>query len=141
MIQTRIRDSRTGEWEELHVNDPRYWEGPYKYEPYPKLLFKATVGRYQDGDLETKLVKSQDEHERAGSQWCESPDEARAYCDRMEAELARAAAEAKAASTKMSQNAREELRAAEQDTDTFVTDVPKPRRGRPRKATLHGENQ
>lgn len=136
-IQTSIVDAR-GERKELHPNDPQYWEGPYKYEPYPKMLFRAGEGRYQDDDIDMMIVKSSAEHKAAPSDWKESRDEARAHFDRQEAELARAAAEVKAASLRMTSHAQAELRAAEQVTDEFVTDVtPKKRlgwpKGKPRK--------
>ena len=130
-IQTHIRNDR-GETEELHPNDPRYWEGPYVYTPYPKLLFKASVGRYQDSDQEQIVVQSEREHRALGSDWCESPDLARQHCDRMEAEIARAAAEVKASATRMSASAQAELRAAEVATDEHVTDVTPKRKGWPK---------
>jgi hypothetical protein len=131
-IQTRIRTDR-GEWEDLHPNDPRYWEGRYVYEAYPKLLFRATEAHYQTEDLEHCVVNNEQEHRARGSAWKESPDEARAYFDALEGDVARTAAEVKYAARGMSRPAQDELREAEQATDEFVTDVtPKKRAGWPK---------
>ena len=119
MIQTRIKDDRTNEWVDLSPNDPRYWEGRYVYESYPKDLYKAEVGRYQDGDLKVQTVKTQDEHERLDrreSGWKESPDDARAYLDGLEREMARAAAESAHADRNMSEGAQAHSRLAAQNT-------------------------
>jgi septal ring factor EnvC (AmiA/AmiB activator) len=137
VIQTRIKDDRTNEWVDLHPNDPRYWEGRYVYEPYPKVLFKASVGAYQDGDLAQKRVENQQQHDdlnKRESGWKESPDEARAYLDALEREMSTAAAESAHADRNMSASAQRERRAAEESTDGFVVDVPAPKkRGRPKK--------
>ena len=136
MIQTRIKNDRN-EWEELHPNDPRYWAGRYVYEPYPKVLYRASVGRYQDGDQEVCTVKTQVDHDaldKKTSGWKESPDDARAWLDNLEREMSTAAAESAAADQHMSPQAQAERRTTEQQTDAFVTDVPAPKkRGRPKK--------
>lgn len=130
MIQTEIRNDR-GELEKLDHNDPRYWEGPYVYQPYPKLLFKAGPGKaYQEPDH--KIVQNSQEHERAGSDWAESPDAARAIFDRHESAMAAAAAEHNATVSTMSRKAQEEALAHDRSTDDMVADVPAPKkRGRP----------
>ena len=130
-IQTHIRTDR-GEVEELHPNDPRYWNGPYVYVPYPRMLYRASAARYQDEDLEWCIVENEQEQNRLDSAWKESRAEARAYFDGLEADVARAAAEVKYAARGMSQPAQDELREAEQQTDEFVTDVTPKRGGWPK---------
>lgn len=134
MIQTEIRNSRN-ELEKLEPHDPRYWEGPYRYEPYPKLLFKATTGgKYQEP--ETCVVQNQHEHTRLGSDWAETPDEARAICDRYESLMAKEAAARLTRDQHMSANARAEALAADRATDEMVPSIPEQkRRGRPTKAS------
>jgi hypothetical protein len=130
VIQTETRGD-DGEIVKLDPSDLRYWNGPYRYVPYPKQLFKAADGRYQDSDLETCIVKSEAEHRRLSSDWQESPDAARAHYDQMQDEFARAAAETAAALTTMSAKAQAEHRALEVASDDHVVDVPAPRKRRP----------
>lgn len=126
MVQTEIRNDR-GELEKLSENDPRYWQGSYRYEPYPKLLFKASLQHYQDSDLEHRIVKNQQDHNALTSDWCESPDLARAKYDAHESEMALASAQSAAKDSSMSEKARAERLAHEQASDfEHVVDVPAP---------------
>lgn len=133
MIQTRMRNDR-GDWVDLVPGDPDYWKGPYHMEPYPMTLFKAELGREQ---CQKTVVKSDRERERLGSQWQESPVEAKEVLEKMEREMAAAAAEHNAAVSKMSIKAQAEALAHDRSTDEMVTDVPAPKRGpgRPRNPT------
>lgn len=124
MIQTEIRNSR-GELEKLDHNDPRYWEGPYRYEPYPKALYRQT----QPGqEPEHRIVRSDEEHRRLGSDWKESPADAREAFAALEADIARAAAEFNAATLTMSEKAQREALAHDRSTDAMVADVPAPQK-------------
>jgi hypothetical protein len=96
--------------------------------PYPKQLFKAGDGAYQDDQLEWRIVKNETEHRTVGSQWKESPDEARAYYDAQQLEFAKAAAEVAHKAQGMSAKAQAELRAAEVASDDHVVDVTPKRR-------------
>ncbi len=135
MIQKTIRDNR-GELIELDHNDPRYWEGPWVYVPFPKLLFHATAG---DGftNPEMKVVTNQHEMDRLGSDWAEDPDAARAIVERRDAEMARVAAERHHSDQRMSPSAQVEALAADRATDEMLPSIPEQkRRGRPRKSEV-----
>jgi hypothetical protein len=140
MIQTEIRNDR-GELEKLNENDPRYWQGPYRYEPYPKLLFKASLQHYQDNDLEQRIVKNAQEHNALTSDWCESPDEARKKYDALESDIAKAAAQSAHSDRNMSATAQAE-RKAHEDAAEFehVVDVPAPRKKPGRKPKIVTES-
>lgn len=128
MIQKEIADGRGG-IEVLHENDPRYWNGPYRYEAYPKLLFKASLQHFQDADLEHRIVKTRAEHEAMSGDWCESPDEARKKFSALESDIAKAAAESAHSDRNMSAKAQAERLSVEQASDfEHVVDVPAPRR-------------
>ncbi len=130
MIQTSVRNSR-GEIEELTPNDPRYWEGPYKYEPYPKALYRQT----QPGqECETKVVKTEQEHRKLGSDWVESPADAKEAFEKLEADIAKAAAERNYADSRMSAKALAEALRADRATDEMLPEV-KRKPGRPKVTT------
>lgn len=119
MIQTSIRNSRN-EIEQLDHNDPRYWEGPYVYQPYPKALYRQT----QPGtDFETKVVQNQHEHERLGSSWHESPADAAEAFQKLEADIAKAAAERNFSDTKLSARAQAEALEADRATDEMQPEI------------------
>ena len=129
MIRKEMSDGRGGT-RILEPTEPEYWEGPWRYEPYPKWLFKAVLGSAP----ETKLVKNEDERAKLGSGWAETPDEAQVYLDAYEADIARAAAERLADDAKMSARAQAEALAIDRSTDALLPEIREtPRRGRPRK--------
>lgn len=126
MIQTEIRNHRN-EVEPLDHNDPRYWEGPYKYEPFPKAVYRVT----QPGQTEPecRIVRSDRELAALPSDWKESPADAKAHFETVDAEIARAAAEANYTDQRMSASARAEKLAHERSTEMeMVTDVPAPKK-------------
>lgn len=139
MIQKEIRDERTGEMIQLDHNDPRYWDGPYKYEPYPKMVFRVTQPGQKDA--EAQIVRSQREHDALPSDWKESPADAREHFERVEAEIAKAAAESNYADRNLSELAKAERVAYERSTDEMVTSVPEQKRGpgRPKKNPVSAE--
>lgn len=124
MIQTRIADGRGG-WEELDHNDPRYWEGPYRYEPYPKALYRQTVAGTEPA---SRVVKSEQEHRALGSDWKESPADAKDAYQALEADMARADAERRAADQRMSARARDESLQIERSTDEMLPAIPERKR-------------
>lgn len=137
--------------------------GPIGHEPYPRMLYKAfkrengrvecmdpppMVGMYKEpGDYYRaeaiakaftercqRTVKSDGEYEKARSEgWSDTPDDALAYVERLEREMADAAAEAQAKVKAMTAKAQAEYKAADDATDAHVADIPAPKKGgRPR---------
>lgn len=125
MIQTSIRNSRN-EVVELTPNDAEYWEGPYRYEPYPKAMYRQT----QPGEsCETRVVKSDSERVALGSDWFESPADAAVHFEKLEADMARADAERRAKDVTMSTLALAEALKAERATDQMLGEIKeKPKR-------------
>ncbi len=71
-----------------------------------------------------KLVRSEDEERSAKREgWCVTQTEALDRAEALEVDMARASAEAIAASKRMSPKAQEEFKAAEDATSDHVTDV------------------
>ncbi len=119
-IQTFLINNR-GEREELDKNDARYWEGPDTgYEPYPKAMYRQT----QPGEpCETRVVKSDSERVRLGSDWFESPADAAEHFIELEADMARADAERRAKDVTMSTLALAEALKAERATDQMLGEI------------------
>lgn len=139
MIQTSYRDDSTNTTIQLTPHDEKYWQGAYRFEAFPLTVFKAGMGKDYT-NLQTKIVGSERELSELRDRdpgWKDTPDEARAYVDACEADMARAAAEHNAAVTTMSEKAQAEALAYDRSTDELVADVPAPKRGpgRPRKVT------
>jgi hypothetical protein len=119
MIQTEIQDSR-GEMRQLTPNDAEYWEGPYRYEPYPKAMYRQN----QPGEeCETTVVKSDTERVRLGSDWFESPADAKEHFIKLESDMARADAERRAKDVTMSTLALAEALKAERATDQMLGEI------------------
>ncbi len=119
MIQTFIINSR-GEREDLDHHDPRYWQGPYEYKPYPKALYRQT----QPGQApELREVKTEREHQQLGSGWYESPADAKAAFEGLEADIAKAAAERSYSDTRMSAKAQAEALERDRSTDEMQPDL------------------
>lgn len=123
------------------------------FEPYPRMLYKAVkkdsgkvvclepapnLAYFQkDADFlreearidasnraNQRIVGSSQEQEQARSQgWRETPALAIEYVEKLEQEMAQAAAEANYASQRMTQKARDERAALEAATDEHVPDV------------------
>ena len=138
MIQTKIQDGRGG-YRELSVNDPEYWEGPHRHEAYPKALYQQLQPGKQP---EERTVRNQQEHERLGASWHESPEDARRAFERLEASIAAAAAERANKDRMMSGKAFAESLMADRATDEMLPEIPeKKRRGRkPKAATTVAES-
>ncbi len=133
MIQTEIPDGKGGV-EKLDKHDSRYWEGPYRYEPFPKAMYRQA----QPGQApETRVVQSQQERERLGSDWHESPADAKSAFDRLEADIAKAAAERAASDLRMSARAQAEALAIDRATDRMQPEIKeRPKRKYVKKATV-----
>jgi hypothetical protein len=136
MIRTEIRDGIRGEVRTLTENDPEYWTGEYRYEPFPKVLFRATGPQTQD--VEERVVRSDRELRDLDGAWKETPDLAREYERGLQADIAKAAAEENYRVTKMSAPAQAEHLAHDRAEFDHVVDVPAPRKkpGRKPKAAV-----
>ena len=129
MIRKEMR-APSGEMKPLTEHDLAYWEGPYRYEPFPKVLFRCTGPQTQD--IEERLVKSAFEAEKLDAAWKETPDEARAFERALQAEIAAADAYAAAESARMSAQAQAEKLAYDRAHFDHTPDMPAPKkRGRP----------
>lgn len=125
MIQTSIRNSRN-EVELLDHNDPRYWEGAYVYQPFPKAMYRQTT---PGAECEHRIVKSDSEMNALGSDWFESPADAKTHFEKLEADMAKAAAEHNYRVSRMSEGAQREALEHARSTDEMTADVPAPKRG------------
>lgn len=135
---------------------------PYVFREYPRMLYKAQTFRngktlcfgppvspfgwrdgneYQQAILESeaftkacqRVVRDESEHAIAkGQGWCVSPAEAVEFAEKREQELAREAAEALHAASKMSEKASAEFDAAYDASDVHIADVAAPKKAGPR---------
>jgi hypothetical protein len=127
--------------------------GAIGYEPFPKMLYKAQThsnGQVLFMDLNAiyatdiniaaraeafnrscqLTVNSEDELNKALNQgWRKTPDEAMAYHEGLQRDIAKAAAETNWSVQRMSEKARAEHAAADRATEHPVTDVAAPKRG------------
>lgn len=132
MIQKTIPDGKGGH-RELGVHEMDYWEGPYRYEPYPKAVYRQA----QPGEQPKMQIVTREQHEKLGPGWYGSPEAAREAFDALERDIAKAAAERIYADERMSEPARREALRYDRQTDTMVPVIPeqpkKRRPGRPKK--------
>lgn len=117
------------------------WEKPYHFEPFPQMVYKAWPrenGRVECGDPLVavgdatamsftarcqRTVKSAQELRQALNEgWRETPDDALAYYEAQQREIATAAAEVHHAATKMSSKAQAEHKKRDQATDKHLTE-------------------
>lgn len=141
---------------------------PYAFRPYPAMLYKARkrpngqysvvegvpnayhypdAASYERACLEADsfnkscqlIVHSPEQEQREKDRgWRNSPQEALAYAEALEQDMARAAAETAFHASRMGEKARTELREAEQVTHEHVVDVQPRRRGAPKAVTGTG---
>lgn len=114
----------------------------------PDATFYENMAQYERACLDvesfnrrcTKIVQSESEYLIAkGQGWCDNPTAALEQFEREEQAVAQAASEAAFLAKRMSEKAQAEFAAAADATDQHVTDlanVPKARRGRPKKAVV-----
>lgn len=111
-----VRTGGTEQDQELHK-----WEKPYRYEPFPAMLYRGILKANGKHEYETLTVQSAAEkHRRVQDGWVESPVDALAAVETQEQQLALAAAENAAAATRMTGKARRELQAREAATHRHV---------------------
>jgi hypothetical protein len=148
----RVKDAEGNETDVMGM-------GAIGHEPFPKMVYKAhrrENGKVMCMDLDAiyaidlavqaraeafnrtcqLTVNSEGELLRAKDQgWCDSPDDALAYHERLQQDIAIAAAEEANRVRTMSEKAQREHAELDAATDAPVTDVPAPKRrpGRPPK--------
>lgn len=135
------------------------WNKPYVYVPFPRMLYKArkrpdgivsaseTEDRIFGGNPGTaeafsvgcqRIVRSEDEEEKAKAEgWRESPDEAMAYHESLERDIADAAAHRAYLDRNMGEKAKREAEAVDAAGMEHAPEIPEAprRRGRPRKSS------
>ena len=121
------------------------WEKPYRYEAFPKMLYRAierqgrgVVSDPYDEAVATacqKVVQNESEMRLAqGQGWCEGPDLALEAWERQQVAYGDEAANTAYHVARMSEPAQREYREASDQTHEHVVDVqPVKRRGRPPK--------
>ena len=132
------------------------WEKPYRFVPYPRMLYKAFVRETGKAECMTGepspfgwtnpqeysracdlaaafsrrcqvIAQDEDEYRRAKNDgWCDTPQAALFACEAQQQAIGDAAAEAAYAARRLSGPAQAELAAAEAATHEHVTDVPRP---------------
>lgn len=139
------------------------WEKPYRFEPYPKMLYRAVqlengqmavTGRPQDyiTDPEIaretaitnrcqRIVRNEPEEQRAAAEgWCVTAPEALLHAERLQQDIAQAAAERHYRDQRMSAKAQTEVKAVDDATHEHVPDPPAPtKRARGRKVAVLAE--
>lgn len=135
---------------------------PYRYRPFPKMLFRAErrggpiecmappPDRYEYRDDRAfqhaeeaarrftekcqRIVKDEREYTRAMEEgWRESPQEAIAFCNERENAISREVAHRNYDDRNLSEQAKAEITAAELEAGEPLPEIPAKRRGRPRK--------
>lgn len=128
---------------------------PDGYEPFPKIVYKAhqadngkwvcSLSVWSDEDRAAaeawqrrcqRLVQSEGDYRAAlNDGWRDTPVDAEAYAQKIQTEIADAAAERHYRDARMSEKAQREAAAADAASDAHVPDIPaaKKRGGRPRK--------
>ena len=119
-----------GETVRLTPGDRAYWDGPYRYEPFPKMRYRATGPHRQD--WEYKIVQSVGEMDALGPAWCGSVQEAQAYLKKLDDEIAKAAAELQTRAQTMGPHARREVASFDMPDQDHLVDIQPRKRGRPR---------
>ncbi|NBS41953.1 hypothetical protein EBS80_04845 [bacterium] len=112
---------RTGE-SELDEELKR-WEKPYAFQPFPKMIYRGILRSDGRHDFEHTVVQHEREYRDFLAQgWVDSPADAKAGIERVEAQIAEAAAENAASAKKMSAKAQRELAAREAATHRHITE-------------------
>lgn len=99
------------------------WNKPYKYEPFPRMIYRGVLRSDGVHDFEQKIVDSERQFTEAlRDGWVESPADAKAVVSAQESAIAEAAAENAHAAQKMSAKARKELALREAATHRHVAE-------------------
>ena len=112
---------RTGETE--YEQELTKWEKPYRFEPFPKMVYRGVLKANGKHEFETRIVGSERELGAAKTDgWVDSPDQAVAGVEMQEASIAQAAAENAYKAKRMSAKAQKELAAIEAATHRHVAE-------------------
>jgi hypothetical protein len=112
---------RTGETE--YEQELSKWEKPYRYEPFPKMVYRGVLKANGKHDFDTRIVNGERELSAAKAEgWVESPDQAVSGVEAQEAEISQAAAENAYKAKRMSAKAQKELAAIEAATHRHVAE-------------------
>ena len=112
---------RTGETEA--DREMLKWNKPYRFVPFPAMLYRGRLETDGKITVETQIVQSESEQLLAfGAGWMNGPDLAKARVEASENDISQAAAEAAAAAVKMSGKAQRERAARDADTHRQLTD-------------------
>lgn len=112
---------KTGETE--YEQELSKWEKPYRYEPFPKMIYRGVLKGNGKHDFESRTVQTEREWTAAKAEgWCDGPDEAVGLVERQEADIANAAAENAYKAKRMSSKAQKELAAIEAATHRHVAE-------------------
>ena len=109
------------------------WNAPYRYQEFPKMLFRGVTTTQGRVDVEQRIVESQGEEALAtGAGWTTHPERAKeAETARQEA-IGTAAAERAYTDRRLSVAAQNEAAAIEATTAKHLGEIPvAPKRGRP----------
>lgn len=99
------------------------WNKPYKYEPFPRMVYRGVLRSDGVHDFENRIVDNERQFNEARSEgWVESPNDAKAVVTAQESAIAEAAAENAYAAQKMSAKARKELALREAATHRHVAE-------------------
>ena len=112
---------RTGETE--YEQEVHKWNKPYRYEPFPKMIYRGVLKANGKHDFEDMIVHSDRElAERMADGWVESPEHAVMGVEAQESAIANAAAENAYKAKRMSAKAQKELAAIEAATHRHVAE-------------------
>lgn len=114
-------------WErnDTHLPDNMRGVRQYQYFAYPRMLFKAINGRQDRDSFERLTVQNEREHKATVERdpaWCESKADAAEFYDRIQRDIARAAAEVAASAQTMSPKAKREYRKRSADSPKHITE-------------------
>jgi len=112
---------RTGETEQ--DQELAKWEKPYRYEPFPAMMYRGVLRSDGIHDFDTLIVQGERDHKaKLADGWVDSPLLAKQQIERQQQDIALAAAENAAAATKMTGKAKRELQAREAATYKHVAE-------------------
>lgn len=112
---------RSGETEQ--DREMMKWNKPYKYEPFPRMVYRGVLRSDGVHDFENRIVDNERHFNEAMREgWVESPADAKYVVEAQEAAIAQAAAENAHAAQKMSAKARKELAMREAATHKHIAE-------------------
>jgi hypothetical protein len=119
-------DRQYWELKETHLPDNIRGVRQHRYFPYPRMLYKAVKGGMHRDSFERVTVQNEREHRvtvERDPAWCESKLDAAEKYDRVQQDIARAAAEVAATVQTMGPKAKREYRKRSAESPKHVTDV------------------